>query len=237
LRVPLHFTYPHLSLSARDAKCYNNGVRREILSEDEYYHVYNRGVDHRSIIQDQKDAERFTTCLDAFNTIEPVGSLYALSFETPKPNRKKLVDIISYCVNPNHFHFVLFQRAEKGISKLIQRLTGGYSWYFNNKYKRTGALFEGRFKAKNISENNYLLHVSAYVNLNDRVHKLSVPSAKLVRSSWREYTENINGICNKKIILDQFESKKDYGEFALSNLPDMLTIRKDYAELKNRLLE
>jgi len=213
------------------------GYRNLVLTDGEIYHIYNRGVDHRNIVEDNHDANRFEQCLDVFNDTALTGSLYALTFAPNRLRGEKLVDIIAYCLNPNHFHFILKQKRKDGISKFMHRLAGGYSWYFNSKYKRSGSLWQGRFKAKHISENSYLLHVSAYVNLNNRVHQLSRRSAKLVRSSWEQYAGNISGICNKKIVLDQFKNSVEYVDFALDALVGMVEKRPEYRELKEILFE
>ncbi len=213
------------------------GYRNLVLSEGEYYHVYNRGVDHRNIVEDKFDSDRFVQCLNIFNDTKLTGSLYSLSFDPKRKRGKKLVDIVAYCLNPNHFHMVIRQNVKNGISKFMHRLCGGHSWHFNHKYKRTGSLWQGRFKAKHITSNDYLLHVSAYVNLNDKVHSLSGPSAKLVRSSWSEYSVNNPGICEKEILTEQFTKPHNYSKFALDNLPYMLSKRKDYKELKDLMLE
>ena len=117
------------------------------------------------------------------------------------------------------------------------RLIGGYSWYFNNKYKRSGSLFGTPFKAKGIISNEHLVHVSCYVNLNYRVHQLGALGAKLSRSSWEEYKNGIGGFCKKEIVLDQFDSPKEYENFALDALPDMLAKRRNYNELEAILME
>ena len=207
------------------------GYRNLVLTDGEIYHIYNSGVDHRNIVEDDHDANRFEQCLDVFNDTKLTESLYALTFEPNRLRGKKLVDIIAYCLNPNHFHLVLKQKRKNGISKFMHRLTGGYAWYFNSKYKRTGSLLQGRFKAKHISDNTYLLHASAYVNLNDKVHQLSGRAAKLVRNSWDEYTTNSAGICDKEMVLSQFENSSKYKIFALDNLPFMLSKREGYKEL------
>ncbi len=214
------------------------GNRKETFVTNEYYHICNRGIEGRSILGDKKDADRLVQCLSAFNTDKPVGSLYELSFQTTKVGiKKKLVEIITYCLNPNHFHLVLRQKTDGGVSEFLKRLSGGYAWYFNKKYKRKGTLFQGHFRAKHIQSNEHLLHASTYVNLNNRVHKLSGETAKLVRSSWREYEKNIQGICHKKVILSQFKNKKDYTDFALDALTGMIEKRPEYEELKEILFE
>lgn len=214
-------------------------MRKIKFVNGEFYHLCNRGVDKRRIFNNKYDVERFLQCMDEFNTLQPAGSLYENTFLTDeikeKRKQKRLVNIVAYCLNPNHYHFVLQQVAKNGISKYIKRLTGGYSWYFNNRYQRSGSLFQGPFKAKLIDTNEYLLHVSAYVNLNNEVHQLGDQVAKLVRSSWDEYMDlSKTDICKKNIILDQFDSKKEYRGFALSTLPIIISKKerdKEYATL------
>lgn len=212
-------------------------MRREIFANGEYYHIYNRGVDHRNIVEDSKDADRFVKCIDVFNSVEPIGSLYALSFAPLKLKSKKLVDVVVYCLNPNHFHFILKQKVSGGISEFMHRLSGGHSWYFNKKYKRGGSLYQGKFKAKHIKDNSYLLHLSTYINLNNNVHQLSGRAAKLVRSSWNEYTTGNKGLCSRGVVLDQFKSCSEYAQFTINNLPEMLSKREGYRELKDLMFD
>ncbi len=210
-------------------------VRKIIFANEEFYHVCNRGADGRTIFEERYDVERFLQSMEEFNNIEPVGSIFENSFRPDKPV-KKLVNIIAYCLNPNHFHLLLEQVCENGVSKFLHRL-GGYSWYFNKKYQRKGALFQGKFQAKHINSNDYLLHVSAYINLNNKVHQLGGKAAKLVRSSWESYVNEKDSICKKNIILDQFSSAKEYEQYALESLEFMIEKKQEDKELKTLLLE
>ncbi|MFA5842044.1 MAG: transposase [Candidatus Paceibacterota bacterium] len=223
-------------------------TRKTAFANGEFYHIYNRGVDKRIIFSNKTDVERFLQSMILFNSIEPVGSLYELSFKKPPlggstAKSKRLVNIIAYCLNPNHFHFVLEQVSNGGISEFMKRLSGGYTWYFNNKNKRSGALFQGRFKSIHIDSNEYLLHVSAYVNLNDQVHQLGGSASKLVRSqsSWGEYIDkagkNTAGICVKDIIFEQFRNRTEYKDFAISSLRDIVERRTGLKDIENILLE
>ena len=204
---------------------------REKIAPGEYYHIYNRGTDKRLITKDNKDIERFMQSLEFFNSKEPIISLREIiSDENNKDVKLKdpLVEIICYCLNPNHYHFLLKEIDEGGISEFMKRLNGGYTWYFNNKNKRSGVLFQGRFKSVHIKSNEQLLHVSAYINLNDKVHKISGSTAEKVRSSWDEYIGKLGKkICNKEIILGQFKSTKEYKNFAESSLVQILRFKKD----------
>jgi len=195
-------------------------MRKHKFIVGEYYHIYNRGVDKRNTFLDKYDLDRFLKSLIEFNSEEPIGSIYELKFGSPTTKSKKLVSIIAYCVNSNHFHLLLTPLSEKGIEKFMHRI-GGYTRYFNEKYKRSGALFQGRFKSKHIPDNNYLLRLSAYINMNNR-DTLGSPTTKLSKSSLEEYIKNEKGICDTKIISEQFKDSKEYSEFVLEAWQDTL---------------
>ncbi len=209
-------------------------MRKITFTNQEFYHVYNRGVDKRTIFSDSNDLKRLYQSFQDFNSLEPVGSIYELAFsqkqETrleaslPNPNVKKLVRIICYALNPNHYHLLLQQETDKGIEKFMHRVGTGFTKYFNHRYKRTGALFQGVFKARHIQDNNDLLHLSAYINLNDKAHTHKTEQTQTettwkrsfqvsAQTSWNEYTKNIKGICDKDIILDQFSGAEEYFKF------------------------
>src|SRR3989344_9600333 len=181
----------------------------------EFYHVYNRGVEKRDVFSSLSDLERFLKSIVAFNTIEPIGSIHENAFNKKVLRRKantQLVNIICYCLNPNHYHFIMQQKSDGGISEFMKRLGGGYTKYFNLKYKRSGVLFQGVFKSKHVDSNEYLLRASAYVNLNNRVHRLGHETSK---SSWQEYIgDSKQHICNTDIVLKQFNNRKEYRSFA-----------------------
>ena len=182
------------------------GTRKIPFVTGEHYHIYNRGVDKRDIFGDQEDLDRFFKSINEFNTLDPIGSIYESSFGGSTAKYSKLVELICYCLNPNHYHFILQQVTDGGISEFMKRL-GGYTWYFNNKYKRSGSLFQGRFKSVHIDSNEQLLHTSVYVNLNDKVHSrggstaIGVTTAELVRSSWQEYIGNHTGEYTEDIMI------------------------------------
>lgn len=180
--------------------------------------------------------------MEEFNAGKPIGSIYENSFLKKDQQihqlggeTSKLVNFICHCLNPNHYHFILEQVLEDGIEKFMQRIGTGYTMYFNNKYKRMGSLFQGIFKSSHIDSNEYLLHASAYVNLNDRVHKID---EGLSLSSWNEYiNKSTSNFCSKDIILEQFKNSDEYRQFAESSLEDILRRKKSEKELENLLLE
>jgi len=213
-------------------------MNREPFATGEFYHVYNRGVDKRRVFMNREDSARFHESMSVFNTRDPVGSLYEYKFNLRlgrnKNKKERLVDIVCYCLNPNHYHFILRQGIDGGISEYMRRLGGGYTMYFNTKYRRSGSLFQGRYKSTYLSSNEKLLYTSAYVNLNDRVHRFGGSTSK---SSWGEYAKGSEGICSKKIILDQFKSAREYKDFAEDTLVSILENKQLARELEDCLLE
>ena len=212
---------------------------REKLSIGEYYHVYNRGTDKRDIFMCSEDLERFFLSMSEFNSLEPIGSIYEHGFQNrAKENRVSndgLVRFIAYCLNPNHYHFILQPIVEQGIEKFMQRLGIGYTMYFNEKYTRSGTLFQGRYKAKHVSTNEHLLHLSAYVNLNAKVHGLGDSISK---SSWCEYIGHISKpFCEKDIILSQFRSKEGYTNYCEHALDDIIARKQKEKSLRLLLIE
>lgn len=197
-------------------------MRRDSFIDDEYYHIYNRGVEKRKIFLYDKDYSRFLTSMKEFNQLDPIFSLYWHTQEKRKRDvgvrhLQKLVEIICYCLNPNHFHFILKQLAENGVSEFMKRLGGGYTNYFNHHYERSGVLFQGKFKSVHIKTNPQLLYMSAYVNRNYFIHGYG-NDFDWPYSSFRDYTRKRgDGICDTAIVLDQFKNKNEYREFIQEN--------------------
>lgn len=215
-------------------------MRSITFETDEFYHVFNRGNNKRPIFLDEFDLLRFLQSMREFNTVEPIGSIYENFFRKKELGdsifkQQKLVDLVCYCLNPNHFHLTVKQLVDDGVRRFMHRVGTGFTKYFNQKYKTSGALFQGRYKALHVDSNEYLLHLSAYVNLNNRVHgALGSSTSKLSKTSWDEYTNHERGqtkdrdLCNKEIILAQFRNPAGYREFAESSLLTMtIKERKD----------
>jgi putative transposase len=219
-------------------------MRKIQFANGEYYHLYNRGVDKRKVFLDSLDYERFLLSMDLLNDQDD-GAMIAwrdfkrfhpraelLEFPLLKKKRKKLVEFIFYCLNPNHYHVVVRQLAEKGIERFMHKLGTSYTNYFNTKNTRDGALFQGKFKAIHIKSNSRLLYLSAYVNMNNFIHGYRTKNWKY--SSLLDYLgERSNKLCNKKVILGQFRNKSEYKEFVNKNSLHM----KERKEEEKYLLE
>lgn len=169
-------------------------ARKTILAPGEFYHIYNRGTDKRKIFSNRADYERFLALLYLANSSTPVrtrdflrdipaqGSTLATLLSHPK-GEKPIVSIGGYCLMPNHFHMLVQEIEEGGISRFMQVLTTAYTMYFNIVHERSGALFQGRFKATHVDDDRYLSYLISYIHLNP---------VKIIDPKWKE-----NGIKNK----------------------------------------
>src|SRR3989344_4505351 len=138
----------------------------------ELFHTLNRGVDKRSIFLDDRDRFRFIHDLYEFNDearVLDVGyrSKTILDIASPEVRKRKLlVNIHCFCLMGNHYHLLLSPRVDKGVSRFMKKLNMGYAKYFNQKYKGTGALFEGRFKSVLVNTETHFIHMPYYIHLN-----------------------------------------------------------------------
>ena len=199
-------------------------MRKTQFVNGEYYHIYNRGVDKREVFLDSSDYFRFIKSLREFNnslTREERMRLESKRSKKSELSSGKIVEIVCFCLNPNHYHFILKQLVDKGIENFMHKLSTGYTNYFNKKNDRNGSLFQGPFKSVHIGSNNYLLYLSAYVNCNSEVHGIS-PAENYKWCSFRDYiSKKSSGLCSKDIILSQFSSLNEYREFAKNNAKEM----------------
>jgi len=199
------------------------------------YHVFNRGVDKRTIFIDEQDYHLFLYYLYIYITpLEKVLRRYhTLPIRLFNKNVAKDVDLLTYCLMPNHFHLLVKQKGTGGVSSFMKQLSNAYTQYFNHKYKRAGSLFEGAFKAVRIPTDELLTHTSRYIHLNPVVSGLS-KEPEYEWSSYGEYVdERTNKLCNIKPVLDLFASVYSYKKF----VHDQKDYGKKLHEIKQLIIE
>lgn len=185
-----------------------------------YYHIYNRGVEKRSIFMDSWDYSRFMETLDFYRKSPQPQKLSDFRRSLLKLERindkKELVKIFVYCLMPNHFHLLIQQLAEGGITNFLRNVTNSYTRYFNTKHNRIGPLFQGTFKAKLINTDEYLLQVSKYIHRNP-LKLSSDPLRSYHYSSYNNYLSQDKSLfCNTEFILSYFSQTNpnlDYKSF------------------------
>ena len=147
--------------------------RIKIYVENGYYHVYNRGVEKRDIFIDDQDYRVFLHLLKFYLSPNQNAPHPLLEVADAMPVRPRTLahlgsklNLLAYCLMPNHFHLLINQSTIDAMTKLMRRLLTTYVMYFNRRYKRVGYLFQGRYKAALIDTNEYILYLSRYIHLN-----------------------------------------------------------------------
>jgi putative transposase len=215
-------------------------MRKKPLVNNEYYHIYNRGVDKREVFSDDSDYFRFLLSINLLNDEKDglmirwrdyqrcvkkanLDDFLKLSFR----ERERLVDIISFCLMSNHYHFVLKQNVEKGIERFLQKMGTSYTKYFNKKYQRNGSLFQGTFKSSHISSTGLLLRMAVYASCNSEIHKVS-PAKNYPWCSFAVHLGNQESdIVNDGLISEHFKSSNDFEEYAKENVLDFKERKHD----------
>lgn len=194
--------------------------RKVPFVNENYYHIYNRGVEKRLIFSNDRDCQRFLQTLFyyQFSKLKFRFSRRNSPLNKNLNNYPKAIEIICYCLMPNHFHLLIRQNTEKGVHKFMQKTLNSYTKYFNTKNKRVGSLFQGTFKAVPIETDEQLMQVSRYIHLNPYVAGLTQDLNTYPYSSYQNYigkTDNQN--CSKELVLSFFKNSKDYEEFVVEH--------------------
>ncbi len=154
--------------------------------EGEFYHLYNRGVAKMDIFRDKNDYEYMLYLLASH-----LGTTEVIDKKGRQLNNySEKIDLVAYCLMPNHYHLFVYLKSQDGIEKLMRSVMTRYSMYFNRKYKRVGGLFESRFLASRITGESYFWHISRYIHLNPI--ELGVDYAQYAFSSVKNYIAGKN---------------------------------------------
>ncbi|HVM73298.1 MAG TPA: transposase [Candidatus Paceibacterota bacterium] len=166
-------------------------LRGQVLAAGETYHVFNRGAHKQAICTSAADYERLLLLLYLYNTPERVVTRDVLSKYSTKRHKnacftdifrreyseKSLVDILAYCLMPNHFHLIVRPKTDTSLQTFVQKVCVAYSMYFNTKYLHSGTIFQGRYKAVHVESDSQFRYLFAYVHLNP---------LDLLQSDWKE---------------------------------------------------
>ena len=208
---------------------------------DAIYHVFNRGVEKRDIFLNRRDYKHFLETLGHYyrGAAIKLSRKFKQTLKEPISNRAPLVEILAFCLMPNHFHLLLRQKEEGGISNFMRLVCDSFTRYFNIKNERLGPLFQGAFKAVLVESDEQLLHVSRYIHLNPLIANVAKDLNDYLWSSypayiglepkeWREIVPLDN-----QMILSQFSSNKNYEEF----VRDQISYANSIEEIKHHRID
>ena len=203
----------------------------------EIYHIFNRGVEKRSVFLDEIDYRRFYKTLVYYRranvpTRFSFRSRKLLNVESK--DDKQLIELLCFTLMPSHFHLLLRQLSDGGIANYVGRLTNSYTRYFNTKHKRVGHLFQGPYKAVIVETDEQLLHLSRYIHLNPLVGGVVSSLKSYRRSSYPEYLGcSKENVCRREEILNMFSEprEKKYEKFVLDQVDYARSLEKIKKEL------
>lgn len=204
-------------------------IRKTPLVNGEVYHVFNRGVNFQPIFNNKRDYLRAIEVMKFYLPIDPPVR-YSRFLLLPRDEREliqkkvkkqpKRVDIICFCLMPNHFHLLLKQNEDHGISSFVRNLQISYTRFFNIKRERIGPLLQGQFKAVRVENEKQLLHVSRYIHLNPYSSFVIKDTKELENYQWSSYPEYLGiqskEICQKGLIFSIIKTGERYKEFVLN---------------------
>ncbi len=220
--------------------------RNVVFANEEIYHVFNRGVERRSLFTGLREYQRFVntlwfyrfsklpTRLSGFFSLPAAGR--QICVEKLQKEKQMGVSLLAYCLMPNHFHLVIKQQTDQGISTFLSNISNSYTKYFNTKHKRVGPLLQGPFKAVHVENEEQLLHVVRYVHLNPVASFLSRPE-ELDAYPWSSHPEYLGavtrGICDRSLVEHEFPTRKTYGKF----INDQGTYTKTLASMEHLTID
>lgn len=207
--------------------------RKVPFAVGEYYHIFNRGVAQMNVFHDSFDYKRFFKTMLYYQIEGPKPKFSIFSPTMQELNGSKIIEIVCYCLMPNHFHFLLKQARDGGITEFISKLTNSYTKYFNTKNERVGPLFQGEFKAVYVSSNEQLLHLSRYIHLNPIIGHAASELNSYRWSSYKEFLSDSNSVCDKRVLIENFSSEMTYESF----VADQVSYAKELDHIKHLALD
>lgn len=205
-------------------------MNREVFVTENFYHIFNRGVDKRTIFLEERDYERFLISLYLLNdTKSPDYDLAKINLRgltSCKRQGEKFVDIVQWCLMPNHFHLFLRQNVDNGISRFMQKVGTSYTMFFNKKHERSGRLFQGTYKSKPVLKDEYFSHLASYIPLNavdirfsgwreNGLKDLREVKEFLLQYKWSSYRDYfgksiVGGLVSTDLLVETIGSSNDY---------------------------
>lgn len=194
------------------------------MANGDIYHVFNRTIAKENVFHSLGNIQYVLLLIDyyryrqkrRFSNFRILPRLLQYRYLQLIKQEQPLVSIYAYCLMPNHFHFLIKQNTERGIIQFTSNLQNSYAKYYNLLLKRTGALFQNKFKAKRISNETEFIHVARYIHLNLVTSSL-IEFQKLSFSPFSSYQSylypEINHFVDTKLLYSHFKTPERLIEF------------------------
>lgn len=204
--------------------------RKLPIATGEIYHVFNRSVAKQPIFLTFKDHKRAMAVIKFYRH----GDLpMRFSFYNRLPEEQKslvsetinsnphIIEVLAFCLMPNHIHFLIKNLTEDGIIKFMSNLQNSYAKYFNTRHERTGTLFQPMFKAVRIESDEQLIHVCRYIHLNPITSYVVKAVSDLEKYAWSSYPDYLKispTFINRDLVLSFFKDLRAFKEFTVNQV-------------------
>lgn len=217
------------------------------ISPGEIYHVFNRSIGNVPIFLNQRDYKRAIEVIGFYSYSKPPLRFSYFNRLTPEEKSKilteletvhgKQIDLYSFCLMPDHLHFLIKEKGENRISTFMSNFQNSYAKYFNLRTERHGALFQSMFKAVRIETEEQLLHVCRYIHINPYVSFIVKKIEDLENYPWSSFPDYLGKrnlkFIDCKFILNHYSSTENFVKFTL----DLLDFRRKLKNIKHLSLE
>jgi putative transposase len=219
-------------------------MRKIRIAPGEHYHVFNRAVNKQVIFHDTNDYVRFLFLIIHFQSVinfPQIGRLVknyvkSLAFDTGEVKniiKQRTIELVGFCIMPNHFHLIIKELEEGGIAAYMHRVMTAYAKYYSIKYQKSGHVFQGTYQAVHIQNDLQMLHLSAYVHRNPR--EISRWFNKEDQYEWSSYQDLIlkdrwDGLLTPDVILGEFKDRDGYRHFVKTSPAKLLKGELNYLE-------
>lgn len=220
-------------------------VRRTPLVNGEFYHIFNRGVARAPVFISRAEHKQAMLTLSYYLYAKPPVSLARFKELSQEERQRllvslekdeKLIEIVAFVLMPNHFHFLLKQNQDNGISKFASQFTNSYTRYFNTLNQRVGPLFQGVFKSVHVETDVQLIHLSRYIHLNPVVSNV-VREDDLLSYPWSSFSDYVGDGVSAQIstesILSHFKNPQGYKKFVF----DQISYGKELEKIKHLIID
>ncbi|MBX4181625.1 transposase [Candidatus Parcubacteria bacterium] len=210
-------------------------MRKVRIAPGEYYHVFNRGVNKQMIFHDMRDFSRFLFLILYFQSPKVFTNLGRLIEDFVRHRvshsidqdvvRGRMVEIVSFCIMPNHFHLIVKEVSDEGIASYMQRILNAYGKYYNTKYEKSGHVFQGPYRAVHVENDDQLRYLSAYIHRNPR--EISKWFKKEDQYPWSSYSDVVKEnrwgkLLVPEILMGEFKNVKDYDTFVKTSTAKLI---------------
>lgn len=218
-------------------------MRKEIFGVGSYVHIIHRGVRGSALVKDDLDRLRFLKLLRYLNDEnvprnwereigrDHVESGYSRPGHWPK--HQPYVSIMAYCLLDNHFHLLVREESESGVSRFMQRICTSMALHFNARHKERGSLFQGPYRASVVDTDEYLQYINAYIQVKNGFERQRAARDSFIEAFDDLYDRTAN---DPFVSLGEYLEKRPRSLIDLNQCRDILMSRSEFKKFASDVI-